>query len=287
MPSSGANRGQRVPLSRIEALVSLLGDEDRKILTVAWEELERIGGPALPSIRHAARESTDERVKVQAQRFVLEWRRREVFREWVQYCRQKDRDLETGVFLLARTEDPYCDVERYADILDDYAATLRLRLSGGSLDDAMNKLRKLFFDELGYSGRPLKDYYRPENSYVNRVIDEKRGIPISLATVVLLVCRRLSLQVHGVCMPQHFLLKYQGDSGELFIDAFNRGRLLTVHDCVRLLNVAGVGFRDEHFDSATDDAILIRTLNNLFKVYWDQSDTRRAHRIAAMLKMLS
>src|SRR5262245_3105934 len=110
-----------IPASRIDALVRLLGDEDTKILEVAWENLEKIGAPALPCLEAAREGSRDARVKAQATRFLTEWSRREVFRRWVDLCRRGDVRLEEGAFLIAESEYPGTDMAPYRRMLDRYA----------------------------------------------------------------------------------------------------------------------------------------------------------------------
>lgn len=285
--SSRTGKAKATPLSRIQALVSLLGDEDEKILAVAWRELENIGSPALPFLREASRDSGDERVRVQSQRFLVEWDRREVFREWVRFCRGSEPDLEEGGFLIARSEEPYCDVPRYAGCLDEYADVLRRRLAMvTSVDQAVKRIGRFLFDELGFRGNS-SDYYRADNSYLHRVLDLKTGIPISLATLFLLVSRRLSIPVEGLSTPRHFLLRYRGAGGELFIDAFHGGRVLNLRECTRFLAMMGVQLKEEHLRPVSDKDILVRMLNNLFRVYWNEGDRRRSNRVAAMLKLLA
>ncbi len=276
-----------VPQSRIDALVRLLGDENPKICSVAWDNLERIGEPALPQLERAAQGAGDARVRVQSGRFLREWSRREVFRRWVEFCRSVDVDLEEGAFLIAETEYPDCDMSRYRKILDGYAQVLGGRLATArSADEAVRKISTLLFHEVGFKGSS-REYYSPENSYLNRVMDLKRGIPISLAVVYLLVARRVAVPVVGVGMPQHFLLKYRGASHEVFIDAFQSGRLLSVRDCERFLSEAKGSFQEDHLRVVGDREILARMLGNLLKIYHAAKDQRRCGRIAAMLKLLT
>lgn len=287
--SNSSASGDRSDVSpeRIEAIVSLLGDDDEKIVKVVWDELEKLGRVALPILRQASRESDDERVRIRTRRFLKEWSRREVFREWVHFCRSDNPDLETGCFLICRTEEPHCDVDTCVRALDDYASTLRHRLAQTkSIDDALKKICAFLFHENGYHGNAVR-YYEADNSYLNRVIDRKLGIPITLAVILLLVCRRLSFDVYGVSFPQHFLVKFRGDSGERFVDVFHGGRILTVRDCAQFLESIKLEFREEYLVASTDQQILARMLNNLFRVYWDEKDHRRANRVAAMLKLLS
>jgi regulator of sirC expression with transglutaminase-like and TPR domain len=275
-----------VPHSRIDALVRLLGDDDPKICAVAWDNLERIGEPALPLLEEAVRISDDNRVRVQSGRFLKEWSRREVFRRWVQFCKRGMFDLEEGALLVAQSEYPEMDVLRYRRMLDAFAGALRGKLATArTTDDAVRRVSALLFGEAGFQGNAA-DYYNPENSYLNRVLELRKGIPISLATVYLLVARRAMVPIEGVNMPQHFLLKYRSSTGDVFVDVFHGGKLLSVRDCARFLSEARIPFQEELLRSVPDREVLTRMLGNLLRIYLNADDKRRYDRIAAMLKLL-
>jgi regulator of sirC expression with transglutaminase-like and TPR domain len=147
-------------------------------------------------------------------------------------------------------------------------------------------LARLLFGEIGFKGNTA-DYEDPDNSYLNRVIDSKRGIPISLSAVFLAVARRVSLPVQGVGMPFHFLLKYRGPLGEVFLDAFHGGKLVTARECAALLAREKVSLQEEHLRAVSDREILARMLGNLLRIYLKVEDQRRYDRVSAMLKLLS
>jgi regulator of sirC expression with transglutaminase-like and TPR domain len=273
--------------SKIDALVRLLGDEDPEICTVAWRNLEKIGEPALATVERATHDEADVRVQVQCTRFLREWSRRDVLRRWVQFCRNGRVHLEEGVFLLAETEYPDADMAECRRQLDGFASVLRGRLeTARSVEEAVKRISSFLFSELGFRGNG-EDYYNPENSYLNRVLEHRRGIPISLCAIFLLVARRLSVPVHGVGLPQHFVLKYRGPAGDVFIDPYHGGKLLTARDCLAFLGEAHLPFVDEYLRAVTDAEILTRMLGNLLKIYLSVDDQRRYDRLSAMLKLLT
>jgi len=276
-----------VPPSRISALIRLLADEDPRICSVAWENLERIGETALPVLRQATRDAPDPRVQAQCARFLREWRRREVLRRWVDFCKCGRLHLEEGIFLIAETEYPETDMDVYRRKLEEYATSLRTRLDRArTVDDAVKEIAAFLFSEVGFHGNS-EDYYNPDNSYMNRVLDLKKGIPISLSALFILVARRLSVPVSGVGLPQHFVLKYRGASGEVFIDPFHGGQLLSVRECVKFLSQAHIPFLEDYLRAVSDGEMLTRMLGNLLKIYLSHNDQRRSDRISAMLKLLS
>jgi regulator of sirC expression with transglutaminase-like and TPR domain len=286
-PSAARPEGDRAAgPARIDALIRLLGDENPRICSVAWENLEKIGDAALPVVRQATRDAPDARVQAQCARFLKEWRRREALRRWVEFCRSGKLGLEEGAFLIAQTEFPEAELDTYRRMLDGFAESLRGRLaSARTVDEAVAAVSRLLFEELGFRGND-EDYYSPDNSYLNRVLDLKRGIPISLASVFLLVARRVQVPVCGVGLPQHFVLKYRGAAGEVFVDTFRGGKLLGVRECVRFLSNAHIPFLEDYLRAVSDAEMLTRMLGNLLKIYLSQDDQRRSDRISAMLKLL-
>jgi regulator of sirC expression with transglutaminase-like and TPR domain len=289
--NSPATEGERPTAAeatprQIDALVRLLGDEDPRIFSVVWDHLERIGVPALPVLESARRGSEDARVRVQAGRFLREWSRREVLRQWVGFCKSDRIDLEDGAFLVSRSEYPDLDVRPYRETLEQYAKALRGRVRlTRTTGEAVKKVSHFLFQEVGFRGNAA-DYYSAENSYLSRVFDRKLGIPIALAAVFLLVARRLDIPLHGVGMPAHFLLKYREPGGEVFVDVFHGGKLLSARDCALFLSEAGLPFREKYLRGISDRSILKRMLGNLLQIYLKEEDRRRSDRITAMLKLL-
>jgi regulator of sirC expression with transglutaminase-like and TPR domain len=79
------------------------------------------------------------------------------------------------------------------------------------------------------------NYYDPDNSYLNRVLDRKTGIPITLSLIYIEVAGRLGLDVRGIGLPGHFIAALYHTSGKIFIDPFHRGEIRSVQDCLEIV----------------------------------------------------
>ncbi len=194
-------------------------------------------------------------------------------------------DLEAGVFALARFGYPDLDPAPYCAQLDGVASDLAPNVAP---DDhpvrVVRALNQCLFEEQGYHGQ--QDYDRfpdPDNSYINRVIDRKVGLPIALAVVYLLISRRLELPVVGVGMPMHFILKYTGDQ-DFYIDPFNAGRILTANECCALL---GKSTDLSLLPVAGAREILVRTAANLFRTYTAMGEADQAESLKRIMDILS
>lgn len=129
------------------------------------------------------------------------------------------------------------------------------------------------FDDLGFAGDGV-EYFSPENSYLDKVIENKRGIPISLAVLVIEVARRCSVRALGIGMPGHFLVQEYEDPNN-FVNPF-KGEMMTRDDAqeifVRLHPSAE--FKDDYLAQVTNQAILSRMLNNLRLIHLKDRSTK-------------
>ena len=128
------------------------------------------------------------------------------------------------------------------------------------------------------------EYYDPRNSYLNEVLDSRRGIPISLSAIWLDVAHRLGWPLVGVNFPGHFLLRYEADTGPVYVDAFTAGAVLDDCGLRERLSAPICHSRPvppEYLATAGTKAILMRMLNNLLGIYFQRCDWQAAEPILA------
>jgi regulator of sirC expression with transglutaminase-like and TPR domain len=198
-------------------------------------------------------------------------------------------DLAEATLLIAKEEYPDLDVTAYLARFEDMGAEVR-RLVGPGEDPhrLIAGLNEHLFQRLGFRGN-TDDYYDPKNSFVNEVLDRRLGIPITLSAVYMEVGRRIGLQVHGVGMPGHFLVKYVGPSEEIVIDPFTAGRIVSPPDCQMILDRIFDGkrrFEPEMLSIVGTRQILSRMLTNLKAIYFNDEEYGKALSIVERLLIL-
>lgn len=178
-------------------------------------------------------------------------------------------DLAEAALLIA-AETSEVDVGAYLSQLDDLASAFEENFDPStSLDISVSSLSDYIHVHEGFAGN-FKNYHDPENSYLNRVIDTRRGIPISLALIHIALGQRLNLPVGGINFPGHFLVRYGGPDKHLVVDPFS-GRMLSESDCANLLRqISGNRLKLEpgHIEFAPNKDILLRMLDNLKQIFW-------------------
>ena len=272
--TSIAQRPLPASLSESEqrALLLLLGDEDPQIYRTVRQRILAEGDTALHWVRPATL-SNDPIERRRASEIIRHISMRHADDRFLAFCLNtgEDLDIEEGIFLLAQTEYPEINISGYNAIFDDYAADLRERLDfGAAAPQMIATINEYLFKIQGYHGNE-ENYYEPENSYLNKVIDRRKGNPISLCLIYLLLGRRLHLPITGIGMPGHFLCRFQTPTEELFIDAFNNGKILTKGDCVKYLLHTRDGFKEAYLAPITTRRTLLRVCSNLHQIYSQQS----------------
>jgi len=196
-------------------------------------------------------------------------------REFARYMKRPEREirLDEAALLLARTEYPALDLAAQLARLDALAARAECDPAWPPHTNIAH-LNRLLFEEEHFSGNE-EDYDDPRNSYLNDVLDRAKGIPITLALVYQEVARRRGLPVVGVGFPGHFLAKYVSPSGDILLDPYARGAILTPEDCEQRLKAQfgeHAQFRPEFLAASPSKRILVRMLTNLKGSYFRRRD---------------
>jgi regulator of sirC expression with transglutaminase-like and TPR domain len=189
---------------------------------------------------------------------------------------------------LARDEYPDLAVDAYLSELDAMAHGAK-RYLRGSFDARVTGLCRYLFHDLGFHGN-ARHYYDPRNSYFNEVLDRYTGIPLTLSVVAMAVGRRAGLDVVGVGLPGHFVVKAVDGDEEILFDPFHGGRRLTPELCERLVErVTGEPFTasPENLSPLPLARLLQRMLNNLKGIYLKGEDFPRAVRVVERLRQLN
>lgn len=184
-------------------------------------------------------------------------------------------DLARGALLIAKTAYPDLDEWFYLEWLNQMASRVKgdVAVIKNSADIIL-RVNQLLFDEEGLRGN-RENYYDPDNSFLNRVLERKLGIPITLSLIYVEVAGRLGLDVRGIGLPGHFITAMYHSSGVIFIDPFNRGEIRTVDDCRKMVrtHLGDSGASDPHWlQPIGRKAFLARMLRNLKLIYARKGD---------------
>jgi hypothetical protein len=272
--------------SEIRALVSLLADDDAKIVAMVWDNLGQLGHEAIPALQEAS-EGADPRLRARARHALNLISLDEIERtlQTLASATEDKYDLEGAFHALARIEYPELDRQEISWGLDDLAARIRPHLADRIAPlDRVRAIHQVFGRELRFRGshRDLRD---PDGVCLQRVLTTHRGTPVALGVVYLLAMRRLKLPFAGVGLPNHFLVEYVGCEDEVFVDPFHGGRILSRAEVVETF-LHDYYPKDSYIHRVGGREITIRGLRSLILYYSKNQDKARVRRLGRFLEIL-
>jgi regulator of sirC expression with transglutaminase-like and TPR domain len=198
-------------------------------------------------------------------------------------------DLARASLYYAQAEYPNLNISEYISILDIMAEEIDTRLPKQPYPlKVIKTINNYLFEELGYQGNG-EDYYNASNSFLNDVIERKRGIPITLSVIYLEIAKRLNFSMVGIGMPGHFLIRPDFEDCGIFIDPFNQGEILFKQDCQEKLSdlyQKPIKLESHFLAPASNRQILARMLTNLKFIYLRSQQLSKALAVIDGILML-
>lgn len=190
-------------------------------------------------------------------------------------------ETDRAALEIARIEYPDLDPGPFITQLDDYAFAVAERApdlsDGPGFIEAVNRY---LFGELGFRGNE-EDYYNPANCCLNRVIETRLGIPITLSILYIEIARRLAKPVSGVGLPGHFVVRYDDSEFSAIIDPFHGGAVVDTAQCCRLCGVESL--EQGMLDPVDRRYTAMRLINNLRGIYFNRRDGVKALQVLDLL----
>lgn len=197
--------------------------------------------------------------------------------------------LAKAALYIAQEEYPQLPVHKYLNLLDKMAGVVLEELPAERYPLRIIKaINHYLYKSLGFQGNS-QDYYDPCNSFLNNVLERRKGIPITLSLVYLEIAHRIDFPMVGIGMPGHFLIRPNFEDAGIFVDAFNQGEILFEQDCQEKLNQLykqEVPLEERFFAPVTNRQFLQRMLTNLKHIYLSHNQLIRALTVVERILLL-
>lgn len=198
-------------------------------------------------------------------------------------------DLLKAALLIAVMDNAEVDPAAYVARVDQVADEIREEAGKNATEvERLSTLDRILFEEYGFHGSQW-EYYTQSNSYLNEVIDDREGLPITLSVLYIELARRLELKVVGLGLPGHYVVRFEPkdpDTEQQIIDVFNRGKRLSRADAEQLIKAANYPPLPEFFEGQETSQIVKRMLNNLLGLAESERNDERALRYLETLVFL-
>lgn len=275
----------------IQALLQLLDDPNVEVnQTVSTRILEQ-GPTILPDLEAAWEGSMDPMHQDRIINLIQEIQTQYNHNQLQKWVRTEQNDLLKGVFLISRYQYPDLEMKELEISLDRIIKDVWLELNNNLT--ALEKVRILnhiIYDVHGFT-KNTKNFYSPQNSFINQVLETGKGNPISLAVVYSIIAQRLNLPIFGVNLPKNFILAYKDVlvAGDIlfYINPYNRGAVLGRREIEYFLKQQKIEPQESHFRPCSNQDILVRVLQNLINAYHKSGYREKANLFEGVLKLIS
>jgi len=262
-----------------QALTGLLDDPSPVVHTALLAHFSRHSRESIDFLRHLASQP-DQSLAGHAHRYLRALNFSDPVAEFRGFIRSLNYELESGALLLSRTVHPELDIGACCALLDQMAARCReLIAEPAKPRDKCRVINRVLFHEFAFHGN-TEHYADPLNSFLDQVLIRRKGIPVSLSIVYLLVAERIGLALEPVGLPGHFVVGCYAEDLPFYIDPFNGGRLISASEAVALLRQHTASPSIADLAPTPVREVLCRCCRNLVNHYSVANDHDRARLFA-------
>lgn len=277
----------------ILALVQLIDDPDEQIFEHVRDRLMEHGSQAIPFLE-SSWENDDYGLVFQSriETLIHDIQFNVIKDELKAWIESPEKDLLEGSIIISRYQYPNIEERRIHDKIQAIRKDIWLEINEGQT--ALEKVRifnHVFYGKYGFVGNS-KDYHSPQNSYIYKVLEMRKGNPLSLSILYSIIAQSLDMPVYGVNLPNHFVLTYLDENntfammnqenkhGNLFyINAFSKGGIFDKSEIDEFLKRLNKPLHREYYEPCSNSAIITRMLTNLIASFQQSGSSEKVREL--------
>lgn len=272
--------------NQLDALVSLLEDPDREVKTHVRSRIISLGAEIIPFLEQKWEASFNPEVQKEIEELVHDLQFSLVKSRFAEWRDTEDRDLLTGLWILNTYQYPDLDYSKLnAEMHQIYFEVWTAFKNDLQPYDQIRIINSVLFNSLRFSAN-TKNFHSPGNSMLSTVLDTKRGNPITLCAIYLLVAKKLGLPIYGVNLPNLFVLTYKSADVTFYINVFNKGLIFSRQDIFNYLDHLKIEPQDVFFEPCGHLDIILRSLRNLGNSFEKLGEANKVAEVREMIEIL-
>lgn len=266
-------------VKKIKALINLLDDPDDEIFRTVKDNLLEEGNEVIPELEKVWEASLDIQLQARIEDLIQNIQLKSLndgFRIWM---KSEQKDLFEGAFLVAKYQYPDIKISEIKDKIELIKKDVWLELHENlTALEKVKILNHIIFDVHKFSLNN-SNFYSPQNSYINNVLESKKGNPLSLSLIYAIVAQGLNLPIYGVNLPKNFILAYKEEMSALFafdessetvlfyINPANKGTVFGRKEIDSFLKQQKIESDKSFYAPCSNVAIVERLISNLILSY--------------------
>ena len=270
----------------IKALIQLLDDEDHEVTKHVEDKIMSIGTEAIPFLEAEWESTFNPTLQVKIEDLVHELQFELLKERLLDWKESGAESLLEGLWIVATYQYPDLELDELVKEIEQlYHELWRQFQDGMAPYDQIKVFNEVFFNKFRFRSN-TKNFHSPANSMINAVLESKKGNPISLCSIYLLLAQKMELPVYGVNLPNLFILTYKLGEESFYINVFNRGLIFTKSDIDNYLENLQLNKQDIFYEPCTHLDIVLRSLRNLIVSFEKLGDYHKSDEIKMILQQM-
>lgn len=271
----------------LKALVSLLDDEDDQVVSHVTDKIRSLGKEVIPYLEQEWENNFNPQTQQKIESLIHDLQYELLKNRVTEWYKTPEQDLLTGLWLVATYQYPDLELEKLKQDLEQiyYEAWLEFKPDMYPIDQ-VKVLNGVLFNKLKFSAN-TKNFHSPGNSMINVVLETRKGNPISLCVIYMMVAQKLKLPVYGVNLPNLFVLVYQDGKQVFYINAFNKGLIFSRQDIENYIHELKLTPQNSFFEPCSNLEIIRRVFRNLIMSFDKMGEHEKAEEVKELLLIIA
>lgn len=267
--------------NELNALISLLDDPDESVYKHVSTKFLSLGQEVIPVLEDAWEHSFDTLIQNRIENIIHQIQFDIIKGALQDWAHPEKQNLLDGAMLIARYQYPDIDFKKIQKQIDQIKHDVWLELNNNiTALEKVKIINHILFDVHNFSGNTT-NYHAPQNSYINNVLESKKGNPLLLSIIYTIIAQSLDIPIYGVNLPEHFILCYvdvehmgvpstKGNVGSnvlFYINPFSKGTVFGQKEIDAFLKQLKLEQLPIFYEPCSNLEIMKRLLRNLITSY--------------------
>jgi len=260
-------------MSEISALISLLDDPDERIFVEIKNKILSLGGNIIPELESTFETNFDPLVQQRTLDLIHEIQFTNTLKNLKYWKSNGSENILEGAIIIAKYQYPDLNVDKLHKHIEQIKNDVWLELNENlTALERVRVINHILFDIHSFSGN-TQNFHAPQNSFINTVLETKKGNPLLLSILYLCICQPLKIPMYGVNLPEHFIVAYIDDAEFayntkiknvlFYVNPFSRGTIFGKVEIDNFLKQLKLKEENQYYQPCSNIDMIRRLLRNL------------------------
>ncbi len=271
---------------QVKAMITLLDDSDHEVVSIVSSKLKDLGKDIIPVLESEWKNNVLNPILQQnIGDLVHELKFISLKSDLIAWKSEESNNLLKGLWLIATYQFPDLKIETLKSILKNIYLEIYIRTKPEMHpQDIIKIINQVIFEEFKFESN-VKNFHSTSNSMFNLVLEDKKGNPVGLACIYILLAEKLNLPIYGVNLPNLFVLIFDYPGHKFYINTFNKGQVFYEKDIDDYLKQMKIESDPKFYIACNNSEIVARILNNLSFAYYKIGETNSQSEINELLEI--